>query len=205
MGPAEMHAPVGELPYDPDEEKVQCHLCGGWFVLLGSAHLLRKHGIDADEYRRVAGLDPRQALATPEYRARRSANLRPRLDDERVRRGMRKGFAMARSGELQAIARETAAQQPMPAARARRLVAQGRELGLGRSAAFRARREARARALGFPDLDAYYRQRYVADRARLDDLRAELGAAWSAVRADLGAAGIEVTREPPRRRPRPAD
>ena len=22
---------LGELAYDPDEDKVQCHLCGGWY------------------------------------------------------------------------------------------------------------------------------------------------------------------------------
>ena len=33
-------APIGEVPYDPDEDRVQCHLCGGWFKLIGSTHLI---------------------------------------------------------------------------------------------------------------------------------------------------------------------
>jgi ROS/MUCR transcriptional regulator protein len=184
---SDLHAPVGELPYDPDEDKVQCHLCGRWFVLIGSSHLLRKHGIDADAYRRIAGLHPRPALATPAYRARRSDHMRRRVEsDERIVRAIRKGFAMARSGELQATARERAAQRTTPGARARQLHGQGRRLGLNRSAEFRARREARAQALGFPDLDSYYRRRYVAERVRLADLCAELDASWSAVRGDCG-------------------
>ena len=30
---------LGELAYDRDEDKVQCHLCGGWFRAIGSSHL----------------------------------------------------------------------------------------------------------------------------------------------------------------------
>jgi rubrerythrin len=41
---------IGELAYDPDEDKVQCHLCGGWYRLLGSTHLLW-HGWTLAGYR----------------------------------------------------------------------------------------------------------------------------------------------------------
>jgi len=44
-------APVGELPYDADEDRVQCHLCGGWFRLIGGTHLTRTHGWTLAEYR----------------------------------------------------------------------------------------------------------------------------------------------------------
>jgi rubrerythrin len=44
-------APLGELPYDPDEDRVQCHLCGDWFRSLGSRHLMAKHGWTVAEYR----------------------------------------------------------------------------------------------------------------------------------------------------------
>lgn len=43
-------APLGEIPYDRDEDKVQCHLCGDWFRLVGSSHL-RWHGWTLDQYR----------------------------------------------------------------------------------------------------------------------------------------------------------
>ena len=35
-----LHAPLGELPYDPIEDRVQCHLCGGWYRKL-APHLRR--------------------------------------------------------------------------------------------------------------------------------------------------------------------
>ena len=42
---------LGELAYDPDEDKVQCHLCGGWYRAIGSSHLRRAHGWTLDAYR----------------------------------------------------------------------------------------------------------------------------------------------------------
>jgi hypothetical protein len=36
-------APLGELRYDPDIDRVQCHLCGGWYRQLSWSHLYR-HG-----------------------------------------------------------------------------------------------------------------------------------------------------------------
>jgi len=39
--------------------------------------------------------------------------------------------------------------------------------------------------LGFGDLTAYYRSRYLEQRLRLDQLAGELGCAQSAVRGDL--------------------
>jgi hypothetical protein len=35
---------VAEVAYDPDEDRVQCHLCGKWFRRLGGSHLRRTHG-----------------------------------------------------------------------------------------------------------------------------------------------------------------
>lgn len=42
---------VGELAYDADEDRVQCHLCGEWFRALGGSHLRRTHGWTLIEYR----------------------------------------------------------------------------------------------------------------------------------------------------------
>src|ERR1700694_6046704 len=30
-------APLGQLLWDPEEDRVQCHLCGGWFLFLAAA------------------------------------------------------------------------------------------------------------------------------------------------------------------------
>jgi hypothetical protein len=35
---------LGELACDPDEDKVQCHLCGGRYRAIGSSHVRRAHG-----------------------------------------------------------------------------------------------------------------------------------------------------------------
>lgn len=42
----------GVVRYDPDEDKVQCHLCGEWLYQVGGSHLLRKHGWTIEQYRR---------------------------------------------------------------------------------------------------------------------------------------------------------
>jgi hypothetical protein len=65
---------------------------------------------------------------------------------------------------------------------------------------YRASRETRARSLGFSSLNAYYRQRYLKDLVRLEQLGAELQAPRSAVRTDLRAAGIRTARHPSQRR-----
>ena len=62
-------APLGEIPYDPDEDRVQCHLCGKWLRMIGSTHLTRRHGWTLAQYRDVFGLlkgEPSCARGTSE-------------------------------------------------------------------------------------------------------------------------------------------
>lgn len=47
---------MGEIPYDPDEDRVQCHLCGGWYRIIGGTHLIKVHGWTVQEYRERFGL-----------------------------------------------------------------------------------------------------------------------------------------------------
>jgi hypothetical protein len=49
-------APLGEVPYDPDEDRSQCHLCGDWFRVVGGLHIRRRHGWTIDSYREEFGL-----------------------------------------------------------------------------------------------------------------------------------------------------
>lgn len=42
---------LAELAYDRDEDRVQCHLCGEWFRLIGGSHLRRTHGWTLAGYR----------------------------------------------------------------------------------------------------------------------------------------------------------
>ena len=53
---------LGEVAYDPDEDRVQCHLCGGWLRKLGGSHLERTHGWTLAHYRDVFQLPQRAPL-----------------------------------------------------------------------------------------------------------------------------------------------
>ncbi|MGH3812674.1 MAG: MucR family transcriptional regulator, partial [Pseudonocardiaceae bacterium] len=82
-----LHVPYGELVIEPGTGRVCCHLCGRWYVALGSH--LRVHGHTADSYRDAMGLCRSRPLvadalsrsiATRQIEAyRRSPELRARL------------------------------------------------------------------------------------------------------------------------------
>ncbi len=42
-------APIGEMR--SDSERMQCHLCGRWYRMVGGSHLLSAHGWTTAEYR----------------------------------------------------------------------------------------------------------------------------------------------------------
>jgi hypothetical protein len=133
IGRGALRAPLGVLPYDADEDRVQCHFCGGWFRVLAPGHL-RRHDMTADEYRALAGLNPRLPLTVPSMSQLRARQLRERIDtDERVRAGMQRGAALARSGVLQAGAREVAARRGMRVQREQALVADGPRAAVARA------------------------------------------------------------------------
>ena len=58
---------LGKLAYDPDEDRVQCHLCGGWYQILGGAHLRRTHGWTLAEYRDAFQLPMRLPTCSHEF------------------------------------------------------------------------------------------------------------------------------------------
>jgi hypothetical protein len=73
-------ARLGAIPYDADEDRVQCHLCGEWFRLIGGAHLVRRHGWTLGQYRDAFALlkgEPTCAVGTSDkIRAHTSARMR---------------------------------------------------------------------------------------------------------------------------------
>ncbi len=75
-------APLGEIPYDPDEDKVQCHLCGDWFRFVGSSHV-RWHDWTLDEYREAFQLLRRTSTASAGVsdKLRRNAIARKRTNE----------------------------------------------------------------------------------------------------------------------------
>jgi hypothetical protein len=190
-------APLGELPFDADEQRVQCHLCGAWYRALAPTHLFRAHGLTADAYRQLVGLRPRHSLWAPDMIAAHAARLRARIAAEpRLRAAMAEGRALAQGGELQRQARSRMAERSVSLERQRQLSEGGARLGGARATAFRQRREKRAIDLGFPNLPAYYDDRYSNRGRRLDEIAAELRCAESAVRGDLRrlALGPDRTR-----------
>jgi hypothetical protein len=73
----------GVLAEAPDGEAVQCHVCGDWYVLLGT-HANAAHGLRADAYRRAFGLRKSTALASASYRAKGRKLVAQLLTPERL-------------------------------------------------------------------------------------------------------------------------
>ncbi len=71
---------LGEIAYDPDEDKVQCHLCGQWFRWVGGTHLTRKHDWTIREYREAFHLYQRTSTAAAGLIERHRERLRQRVD-----------------------------------------------------------------------------------------------------------------------------
>lgn len=66
------HPPFGELgrlEYDPVQDALLCHVCGGWYRSLAQ-HARLAHRLLADDYRELAGLNRQTALVTPTMRER---------------------------------------------------------------------------------------------------------------------------------------
>jgi ribosomal protein S27E len=72
-------APIGELVRDAEEDRVQCHLCGGWFRLVAGAHLSRVHGWTAAEYRDALRLLSTEPTCSRELSARQRDHGRRRV------------------------------------------------------------------------------------------------------------------------------
>jgi hypothetical protein len=92
------------------------------------------------------------------------------------------------------VARALAAERPSSLERERQLARSGAALGSGRARRYAEARAARAREHGYAGLEDYYRERYLRDRAKLDQLADELGCHESAVRGDLKRLGLGPDR-----------
>ena len=73
-------APLGQLLWDPDEDRVKCHLCGGWFRFLGSSHLLRTHGWTLAQYREAFQLRGNVPTCSEQLSATHRADAQRRID-----------------------------------------------------------------------------------------------------------------------------
>src|SRR5262249_32438302 len=93
-------APLGELRYDSDTDRVQCHLCGGWYRQLSRSAPYR-HSWNRDDYVQAFGLNLRHGLITPTLAAWKSEWSKAQMAaDLRVQRGLALGWALAREPEV---------------------------------------------------------------------------------------------------------
>ncbi len=60
---------IGRLEYDPIEDALLCHVCGGWYHNLAQ-HVRLRHHMSASDYREYAGLNRQTRLITPTMRER---------------------------------------------------------------------------------------------------------------------------------------
>jgi hypothetical protein len=177
-----LYAPLGGMLVVAGGERVVCHACGDALAAI-TRHHVRRHGLDLGGYRERFGLNRKQSLIAPALAEVRREEGRRRWEaNAGVRDGLAVGQAMAKSGELHDIG---VAAQPAGSRRQQGRLPASREQAApalaahraGRAAAARARWDAKARALGFSDLDAY-----------LADRRAA-GASPNRVRTELGLGG----------------
>lgn len=72
---------LGEIAYDADEDKVQCHLCGDWFKWVGGLHLNYRHpDWTIADYRRAFNLNQSQVTMCAGSRQILRANTVDRLN-----------------------------------------------------------------------------------------------------------------------------
>jgi hypothetical protein len=74
----------GTLDYDPVDGTLLCHVCGGRYRNLAQ-HARLAHGLAADDYRALAGLNRQTRLITPEMRARLREVTAPTIAKLRAR------------------------------------------------------------------------------------------------------------------------
>ena len=101
---------LGELADDPDEDKVQGHLCGGWYRAIGSSHLPRAHGWTLAAYRDAFRLSMQLPTCSRHMSQRSRANAFSLIGRGNFGRGA--GVAVERRGARVRPWRTLAAQHP---------------------------------------------------------------------------------------------
>ncbi|MGX6604531.1 hypothetical protein ACWKSP_20715 [Micromonosporaceae bacterium Da 78-11] len=179
-----LHARPGQLTVDDDTGRLCCHLCGRWYVSLGSH--VRAHGYTASSYRTEMGIcsgEPLIAAALSGSIAARQTDAYQ--NDERIRVAFAAGAKIARRAVTdppktpepqQRIARRRAALQA-----GRQTIAARRHQDLVE----------RLNHLGHSTLAGYLRSAY-ATGASLETLAMTTGLGRARLRAELDAAGVQV-------------
>ena len=184
------YAPLGTLTYDAGLDRVCCHVCGAWLRWINHTHLA-SHGWSRTSYVEAFGLLRRRALHTPTRAARGADRMRRRIaSDERVRRGMAQGQALARSGELQQLHRPGHPGGGAPLELRQRIRQGATVTSAARMAQTREHAEQRAIDWGFGSLDEYLGDRFAHgwSQTRMTN---ELGVCRPRLRHWLIEAGLE--------------
>jgi len=146
-------APLAELRYDADVDRVQCHLCAAWFRHLTWSHLLR-HGWSTQDYLEAFGLNLHRGLFTPTLARRKSEVMKARMaSDPRIQAGM---------SAVQALARDPTARAGWQRRGRRSLegrLKSGRGLAARRAVQRQKEEELAAHKVGFADFQTYWRSR----------------------------------------------
>ena len=99
---------IGEMAYD--EDRVQCHLCGRWFKVVGAIHIRAAHGVTIEEYREMFHLLGSVTTAAPQTSARKRRTMLDQIaSGERVQPydldlGRTEQAAAGRAGSALAVA-----------------------------------------------------------------------------------------------------
>jgi len=167
-----------------------CHLCGRWFVALGSH--VRSHGYSAAQYREAMGLQRGRALV--------SADLAGSIRERQARTYRESASMRAHFAGHQDLARDgTLAQRAMVSNtprddRPERVRTRSQQLASGRRTLARRRGErleARLADLGAAGLGDYLRQAYAAG-GNVEDLARATGLGRERLRQALADAGVTV-------------
>lgn len=180
-----LHAPHGDLAVEQDTGRLCCHLCGRWFLSLGSH--VRVHGHTAETYRRTMGLCLGTALTAASLSGsiagrqaqgyRNDPEFQSRLD----------------AGRAVRTRHPPAARQPSPEPE-QRVRLRRAALTAGRATAARHRQEQldwRLAGLGHPSLHDYLRTAYLTG-ASLAELSRTTGLGRARLRQEVRAAGLSV-------------
>lgn len=78
----------GVLLFDGESDKIQCHMCGEWFGVLGN-HLAKEHGMKVKAYKEEVGLLNSTALISEKVRAKLIATgLKKRIRNLKNQKGV---------------------------------------------------------------------------------------------------------------------
>ncbi|MGH7760255.1 MAG: hypothetical protein ACREOY_02400, partial [Candidatus Dormibacteraceae bacterium] len=187
------------LIYDPEIDRVQCHLCGHWYRSVGR-HAWTGHGWRHSQYVEAFGLAQQRALCTPSVSTDQSRRMKGiYVASPDMRENLRRGQGLLKDPEV----RKQWRQPRDTARRPERLLKLKELMGVlqqGQTDLVRERRRRRLLELGFEDLDAYLSDRYVDRQMTLREIATELGAGNEFVSRAVAQLGLkQVLRRPGRR------